>query len=297
MLLILKIILDLGQYTLNTSSYEYSVDGGAYQTNTTFTGIAPGVHTFIVHDLINNCYSAPISFTINPVPYTNPVTDFSYTTPICITSTNPSPTLATGFTLGGTYSYVGTGLDLNTTNGTINLATSTAGTYVVTYTFPADLANCINSGSSTATIVILAEPIADDLLDVTECDSFQLLPLPSGNNYYTASGGSGSLLNAGDIITTSQTIYVFAQTGTTPNCTDETSFIVTINPVVTPVFAQIQPLCIGDANVTLPTTSTNSIDGTWSPAVVNTSVAGSIVYTFTPASYRMCRSNYNDCSS
>ena len=273
---------DLGQYTLNTSSYEYSVDGGAYQTNTTFTGIAPGVHTFIVHDLINNCYSAPISFTINPVPYTNPVTDFSYTTPICIASTNPSPTLAAGFTLGGTYSYVGTGLDLNSTNGTINLATSTAGTYVVTYTFPSDIANCINSGSSTATIVILAEPIADDLLDVTECDSYQLLPLSSGNNYYTASGGSGSLLNAGDIITTSQTIYVYAQTGTTPNCTDETSFIVTINPVVTPVFTQIQPLCIGDANVTLPTTSTNSIDGSWSPAVINTSVAGSIVYTFTP---------------
>lgn len=273
---------DLGQYTLNSSSYEYSVDGGTYQTNTTFTGIAPGTHYFVVHDLINNCYSAPISFTINAVPYTNPVTDFSYTTPICITSSNPSPTLAAGFTSGGTYSYVGTGLGLNSTTGTIDLATSTAGTYVVTYTYPLDLANCINAGSSTATIVILAEPVADDLADVTICDAYQLVALSAGNNYYTAAGGTGTLLNAGDIITASQTIYIYTQTGTTPNCTDETSFIVTILPKVTPTFDPIADLCIGDGNVTLPITSTNGIDGTWSPAFVDTTVSGTLVYTFAP---------------
>jgi len=275
---------NLGQYTLNTSNYEYSVDNGTYQTNTTFTGIAPGNHSFVVHDLINNCYSAPVSFIINAVPYTNPVTDFSYTTPICIASTNPSPALAAGFTSGGTFSYVGTGLDLNSTNGTINLATSTPGTYVVTYTYAADLANCINLGSSSANIVILAVPVAADLPDVSQCDSFQLPVLPAGNNYYTAAGGSGTLLNAGSAVTTSQTIFVYAQTGTTPNCTDEESFAVSIQQKETPIFDPISDLCVGDGNITLPTTSNNGVDGTWSPAIVDTSVESSIVYSFIPAS-------------
>lgn len=277
---------NLGQYSLNTSSYEYSVDGGTYQTSTTFTGLAPGAHSFIVHDLINNCYSAPVSFTINAVPYTTAVTGFSYTSPICVSSTtNPSPILVPGFTAGGVYSYVGpvgSTLNLNTTTGVINLVGSTPGSYQVTYTFTTDLANCINGSSATTTIVILAEPTADDLADVSACGSYQLLPLSAGNSYHTAPNGLGTTLNAGDIITTPQTIYIYTETGTTPNCTDETSFIVTVNSIVTPTFAPILDLCVGDANVTLPTTSTNSIDGSWSPAVVDTSVEGSILYTFTP---------------
>ena len=280
---------DIGQYTLNASSYEYSVDGGTYVTTTTFTGLTPGDHYFIVHDLVNNCYSAPIPFTINAVPYTTAVTDFTYTTPVCVSSTiNPTPTLVAGFTPGGTFSYVETvsgnavGLDLNTTNGTINLPTSTPGTYQVTYTFSTDLANCINANSSTTTIVILAEPTADDFADVTECASYQLQPLSAGNSYHTLANGLGTTLNAGDVITTSQTIYVYTETGTTPNCTDETSFIVTIDSRVDPTFTQIPDLCIGDGNVTLPITSTNSINGSWSPAVVDTSVESTQVYTFTP---------------
>ena len=277
---------NLGQYILNTSSYEYSVDGGTYQTNTTFTGLAPGAHSFIVHDLINNCYSAPISFTINAVPYTTAVTGFSYTTPVCVSSTtNPSPILASGFTSGGVYSYVGAVgsiLNLNTSTGVINLVGSTPGSYQVTYTFTTDLANCINGSSSTTTIVILAEPTADDLTDVTACASYQLQPLTIGNTYHTLANGLGTTLNAGDIITTSQTIYVYTETGTTPNCTDETSFIVTINLKANPTFDPILDLCIGDGNVTLPTTSTNSIDGSWFPAVIDTSTESTILYTFTP---------------
>ncbi|WP_271394178.1 hypothetical protein, partial [Aequorivita sinensis] len=42
-------------------------------------------------------------------------------------------------------------------------------------------------------------------------------------------GGTGTALNAGDAITSTQTIYVYAQTGTSPNCTAENSFVVTIN--------------------------------------------------------------------
>jgi gliding motility-associated-like protein len=284
---------NIGQYSLFVSNYEYAVDGGAFQSSTSFTGLTPGSHTLIVHDIVNDCYSSPSSFTVNAVSFTNPVTGFTYTSPVCITSTaSIAPSLATGFTTGGTFSYTGTPgatLNLNSTSGNINMIGSTVGTYQITYSYPNNSQNCINAGSNIVTFVILAVPVADNLADVSVCGSFQLPSLSAGNNYFTASGGTGTQLNAGTSITTSQTIYVFAQTGTTPNCSDENSFVVTIQPIVTPNFVQIGPLCVGDASVTLPLTSTNSVNGSWSSAFVNTNSESNLTYTFTP--------NSSECAS
>ena len=67
------------------------------------------------------------------------------------------------------------------------------------------------------------------------------------------------------------------------NCDGEIQAgIVTVTDPVIPLFDQIEPLCLNQSAPLLPTVSTNSITGTWTPAVVNTSVAGTIVYTFTP---------------
>jgi gliding motility-associated-like protein len=49
----------------------------------------------------------------------------------------------------------------------------------------------------------------------------------------------------------------------------------------TPHFDSIQPLCVGSSFV-LPTVSTNGINGTWSPSVVNTNSPGLFNYIFTP---------------
>jgi gliding motility-associated-like protein len=65
------------------------------------------------------------------------------------------------------------------------------------------------------------------------------------------------------------------------NCTD--TVLVTINSTsatITPTFTQIPPICSG-GSFTLPTTSTNSITGIWSPTINNTSTT---TYTFTPNS-------------
>jgi len=275
---------DLGQYTLNSSSYEYSVDGGTYVTTTTFTGLTPGVHYFIVHDLINNCYSAPISFTINAVPYTTAVTDFSYTTPVCITSTtNPTPTLASGFTSGGTFTYVGTGLDLNPTTGVINLATSTAGTYVVTYNYPINLASCINANSSNATITIdpFVTATFTQIPNICRNTTAPNLPLLSNNNISGTWNGPINTSTAGT------TTYTF-----TPNpgqCGVGTTMDITIDPIVAPVFSTIANICQGDTAPLLLPTSNNGITGIWNPLVINTSNAGTFTYTFTP--------NSTECSS
>ena len=77
-------------------------------------------------------------------------------------------------------------------------------------------------------VIINTSPTVDDLENVIACDSYTLPPLTTGN-YFTAAGGTGTQLSAGDVITNTQTIYVYATIGTTFPCTDENSFIVTIN--------------------------------------------------------------------
>jgi gliding motility-associated-like protein len=58
--------------------------------------------------------------------------------------------------------------------------------------------------------------------------------------------------------------------------------IITIVPVVTPVFNPVGPFCQNSTPSSLPSTSTNGIPGTWSPGTINTGNAGTTVYTFTP---------------
>lgn len=51
------------------------------------------------------------------------------------------------------------------------------------------------------------------------------------------------------------------------------------DPILTPTFTAIAPICSGDILLALPTTSINGITGTWSPALDNMTTT---TYTFTP---------------
>ncbi|WP_201986714.1 beta strand repeat-containing protein [Hymenobacter rubidus] len=94
--------------------------------------------------------TATATFTIAPLA----TATFSYTgSPYCVSGTaNPTPTV-TG-TAGGTFSST-TGLTINASTGAITLASSTPGTYVVTY---AVSGTC--GASSTQSITINAAPTA-----------------------------------------------------------------------------------------------------------------------------------------
>jgi hypothetical protein len=74
--------------------------------------------------------------------------------------------------------------------------------------------------------------------------------------------------------------YSLSVTGT-GGCSVNSSTSVTINSLVTPTFNAIAPICSGASLSALPTTSTNSITGSWSPALNNTTTT---TYTFTPNS-------------
>jgi len=88
---------------------------------------------------------------------TQPVTDFTYATPLCTTSANASPTPAAGFTPGGTYSAPA-GLSINASTGVIDPSTSTPGIYTVTYGVPDG--PCANASSSTFDVEVIGPPTA-----------------------------------------------------------------------------------------------------------------------------------------
>lgn len=136
----------------------------------------------------------------------------------CDSYTLPPLTIGNYFALpggpaGGEGSLMHAG-DIITTSQTI---------YV--YTESGERINCTDENSFT--ITINHTPFVAPINNQYACNSFELAPLTVGN-YYTGPGKTGTLLNAGDAITSTQTLYVYAETATTPNCSDEKSFTVTV---------------------------------------------------------------------
>ena len=82
-------------------------------------------------------------------------------------------------------------------------------------------------------ITIVTLPLVDSPTNVITCDSYTLPSLINGN-YYTEPDGKGIHLNSGDVITTSQDIYVFSSDGI---CFNQNKFRVDI--VDTSIFTSI----------------------------------------------------------
>jgi gliding motility-associated-like protein len=126
---------------------------GAYNAGThviTLSGTATvaGVYTYTI-TATGSCGSATSTGTITVSPLQN--ASFSYPqSTYCQSAANPSPTI-TGVG-GGNFTFTPAGLSINGTTGLINLASSSVGTYTVTYTTPGP---CPNSSTFVITIVTL----------------------------------------------------------------------------------------------------------------------------------------------
>ncbi|PZR09767.1 MAG: hypothetical protein DI539_21670, partial [Flavobacterium psychrophilum] len=74
-------------------------------------------------------------------------------------------------------------------------------------------------GVEALSFVIDPQPVVGTYTDVFACDSYTLTPATVGN-YYTGPGGTGTQINPAVPLTTSQTVYVYAVSGTAPDtCT------------------------------------------------------------------------------
>ena len=153
----------------------------------------------------------------------------------------------------------------NGVNGTWTPAVNNTAT--TTYTFNPSEGQCATTTAMTVTVNQPVTPTFTQVSSICRGGTFTL-PTTSNNSI------SGSWLPA--INNTQTTTYTF--TPTAGQCATTTTMTVTVNQPATPTFTQVSSICRG-GTFTLPTTSNNSITGTWSPAINNTQTT---TYTFTP---------------
>ena len=135
------------------------------------------------------------------------------------------------------------------------------------YTFTPDAGLCANPATLTILVIQKLDPIFDPINLI--CEGDLLAPLPTNSNQGIAGTWSPAL------DTTVTTVYTF-----TPNageCANPTNLTVTVIPNSISTFTQIDPICAGET-ITLLTQSNQGFNGSWSPAIDNTTTT---TYTFT----------------
>lgn len=110
-------------------------------------------------------------------------------------------------------------------------------------------------------------------LPATVCSGSSPITLPT-----TSTNGIIGTWNVAAANTNASATYVF--TPASGYCLPPYSYSLTIVNDIVATFAAIPPICVG-GSITLPTTSTNGIVGTWSPAVTTSATT---TYTFHPNS-------------
>ncbi|MDA3911126.1 MAG: gliding motility-associated C-terminal domain-containing protein [Bacteroidales bacterium] len=143
-------------------------------------------------------------------------------------------------------------------------------TATTTYTFTPAAGECATTTTLTINITPQTVPTFDNVGPFCAGTTIPALPTTSTN------GVSGTWSPA--INNTATTTYTF--TPTTGQCATTANLTIDITQPANPTFDPVGPFCAGENISALPTTSTNGIGGTWSPAINNTATT---TYTFTPA--------------
>ncbi len=210
-------------------------------------------HIVITADLITTCSSTVQQcFTINP-PASSITPTFTAISPICNGAAAPMlPTNSTNSpAITGTWSPAVS----NTTTGT--------------YTFTPTAGQCALTTTLSVTVTPNITPAFAAVSPICSGSALSALPTTSTN------GITGTWSPA--LSNTATTTYTF--TPTAGQCATTTTLTITVNPNITPTFAAVGSYCTGSVIPALPTSSTNGINGTWSPSINNTSTT---TYTFTP---------------
>ena len=139
------------------------------------------------------------------------------------------------------------------------------------YTFTPNAGQCATTAVLNATVNQIVTASFTAIAPICSGATSPILPLTS-NNLITGTWNPAIVSN------TNSATYTF--TPTSGQCAIGTTLDITVTPNVTPTFTAIDPICSGSARPILPTTSTNSITGTWNPATVSNTTSGT--YTFTP---------------
>ncbi|HEY6506196.1 MAG TPA: hypothetical protein VIZ28_19605, partial [Chitinophagaceae bacterium] len=216
--------------------------------------LASGNYTFT--PTANQC-GFPITITINVIPRTTPTFPFGTSLVICESGT--VPVLPNTSTNGVTGTWSPSVVD-NQNSGT--------------YTFTPTAGLCANPATFTVTVNPNIPPTFSFGSSLTICAGGTVPALPT-----TSTNGITGTWSPSVVDNLNSGTYTF--TPTAGLCATTTSFTVTVNPIVIPIFSfGSSTICAGGTVPTLPNTSDNGVTGTWSPSVVDNQNSGT--YTFTP---------------
>lgn len=142
-------------------------------------------------------------------------------------------------------------------------------TVTTTYIFTPDPGQC----AVPQNMEIIVTPGATPNFDAVDpvCYGDTIAPLPTTS----IEGITGSWTPALDNTVT--TTYTF--TPDPGQCSATQTLEIVVNPLISPTFTAVDPICNGDTLNPLPTTSLEGITGAWTPALDNTLTK---TYTFTP---------------
>ena len=225
--------------------------------------------------------------------------------PFC-TSASPASVTLTG-NAGGTYSVLPSGLTINASTGVITPATSTAGTYTVTYTIAAagGCAAVVATTSvtlNTAAVATIAYAGTPYCTSVTTAQAVTLTGT-SGGVYSAASGlsisaATGAITPSTSTAGTYTVTYTIAATGSCGAIVATASVVITAAPTATIAYAGT-PFCksittaqavtlTGTTGGTYTSTTGLSINVTSGAITPNTSTAGTYTVTYTIAAAGGC---------
>jgi gliding motility-associated-like protein len=185
----------------------------------------------------------PFTVTINHTPVINPIANVK----ICDEYVLPNLSVGNYFTQPN-----GTGTMIE--QSTSLISSQTLYVYAETATNP----NC--TAQETYNVEIYR---VDRKPNVITCDNY-ILPTLHFGKYYTQPNGAGNQLMPGQVITTSQTVYIFGNSTFSPVCSSESTFTITIveTPVAYPTTIDSRTVCdeddINDGITNFDLTSLNS---------------------------------------
>ncbi|MDO7851083.1 beta strand repeat-containing protein [Hymenobacter convexus] len=239
------------------------------------------------------CAAVSATTTVTIAPATSAAFSYSGGT-FCLSGTNPVATI-TG-TTGGTFSST-TGLTINAATGAIALSSSTAGTYVVTYT----VAGACGT-SSTQSVTITAAPVATFSYGTgtpTFCVSGTTNPAPTfgaGASAGTFSSTTGLTINAttGAITLSSSTPGTYTVTNVIAagsGCAAATAtaqVTITAAPVATFGYGASPTFCVSGTTAPAVVLGTGATAGTFSSTAgltINATTGAITLSTSTPGTY------------
>ena len=156
----------------------------------------------------------------------------------------------------------------NSLSTNYTISPSASGTITLTLTATN---SCNATKTSTVTLNVNSSVIPTFNAVAPICPGGNLNPLPTTSTNNITGSWSPALNN------TQTTTYTF-----TPNsgqCANTSTLAIVVNPIITPVFSAVPPVCSGANLEPLPTSSTNNITGVWSPVLNDSETT---TYTFTP---------------